>query len=139
MCDWLIHRRESLLAPARVGDDTTGQWVRDPTRTGLAAGSGLVETDVVIVLTQKRLELASGLAVQKQETAFVLSYEAGREYKSHYDFLMSSEPAFAHLLETLGQRVATCLTWLKDMRAANPPFRRSAGSTRAESATPCCS
>jgi predicted 2-oxoglutarate/Fe(II)-dependent dioxygenase YbiX len=97
-----------------VGDYATGQWIRDPIRTGLAAPFGLADTDVVTVLTQKRLELASGLLVQQQEAPFVLSYEVGQEYKAHYDFLKPNEPAFAHLLEALGQRVATCLTWLND-------------------------
>lgn len=114
MCEWLIHRGKSGLAPAMVGDYATGQWIRDPIRTGLAAGFGLVTTDMVMVLTQKRLELASGLLVQQQEAPFVLSYEVGQEYKAHYDFLKPNEPAFAHLLEALGQRVATCLTWLND-------------------------
>lgn len=114
MCRWLIHRGEPKLAPAMVGDYATGQWVKDPIRTGLAAGFGLADTDVVLVLTQKRLELASGLKVLQQEAPHVLSYEPGQEYKAHFDFLLPGEAAFAHILETMGQRVATCLTWVND-------------------------
>lgn len=114
MCRWLIHRGGERLAPAMVGDYATGQWVRDPIRTGLAAGFGLADTDIVLVLTQKRLELASGLAVHQQEAAHVLCYEVGQEYKAHFDFLLPDDPAFAHILQAMGQRVATCLTWLND-------------------------
>ncbi len=81
---------------------------------GLAAGFGLADTDIVLVLTQKRLELASGLHIHQQEAPHVLSYEVGQEYKAHFDFLMPDEPSFAHVLEAMGQRVATCLTWLND-------------------------
>jgi prolyl 4-hydroxylase len=114
MCRWLIGKGEGRLAPAMVGDYHTGEWVKDPIRTGLAAGFGLADTDVVLVLTQKRLELASGLKVIQQEAPHVLSYEAGQEYRAHYDFLIPGEPAFQHILEAMGQRVATCLTWLND-------------------------
>ena len=114
MCRWLIHRGGGKLAPAMVGDYTTGQWVRDPIRSGLAAGFGLADTDIALVLTQKRLELASGLALHQQEAPHVLSYEVGQEYKAHFDFLLPDDPAFAHILQAMGQRVATCLTWLND-------------------------
>ncbi len=114
MCRWLIHRGGGKLAPAMVGDYATGQWVRDPIRSGLAAGFGLADTDIVLVLTQKRLELASGLALHQQEAPHVLSYEVGQEYKAHFDFLLPDDPAFAHILQAMGQRVATCLTWLND-------------------------
>lgn len=114
MCRWLINRGAARLQPAMVGDYATGQWVKDPIRTGLAAGFGLADSDVVLVMTQKRLELASGLKVIQQEAPHVLSYEAGQEYKAHFDFLLPGEAAFAHILEAMGQRVATCLTWLND-------------------------
>lgn len=114
ICRWLIAKGGDKLAPAMVGDYSTGQWIKDPIRTGLAAGFGLADTDVVLVLTQKRLELASGLKVIQQEAPHVLSYEPGQEYKAHFDFLVPGEPAFQHILDAMGQRVATCLTWLND-------------------------
>ena len=114
MCRWLIARGMPRIEPALVGDYNTGKWVRDPIRTGLAAGFGVATTDVVMVLTQKRLELASGLMVGQQEAPYVLSYEPGQEYKAHFDFLLPNDPAFAHVIETMGQRVATCLTWLNE-------------------------
>ena len=114
MCDWLIHRAGQRLEPAKIGDYATGNGVVDEIRTGLAAGFGLADTDVVLVMTQKRLELASGLHVQQQEAPHVLSYEPGQEYKAHFDFFAPGEPAFQQTLNAMGQRVATCLTWLSD-------------------------
>jgi prolyl 4-hydroxylase len=114
VCSWLISRSEGRLQRGMVGDYQTGQWVPDPIRTGLAAGFGLVDTDLVMVLTQERLARASGLLVHQQEAPHVLSYERGQEYKAHYDFLVPGDPAFEHILAAMGQRVATCLTWLND-------------------------
>ncbi len=114
MCRWLIHRADARLARGKIGDYATGKGAEDEIRTGLAAGFGLVDTDVVLVMTQKRLELASGLKVLQQEAPHVLSYEPGQEYKAHFDFFAPGEPAFQHTLKTMGQRIGTCLTWLND-------------------------
>jgi len=114
MCAWLIGRGRLKVTRARIGDYSTGQWVEDPVRTGEAAGYGLADTDLILALTQKRLELASGLHVRQQEAPHILSYTQGQEYKAHYDFLLPDEPAFRRLLDRMGQRVATCLTWLNE-------------------------
>ena len=114
MCRWIIRQAEARLAPAKIGDYASGIGVVDPIRTGMAAGFGLAQTDVVLMMTQKRLELASGLKVRQQEAPNVLSYEVGQEYKAHFDFFAPGEPAFRPILDVMGQRVATCLTWLND-------------------------
>lgn len=86
----------------------------DPIRTGLVAGFGPSDTDAVLVMTQKRLELASGLKVLQQEAPHVLRYEVGQEYKARFDFFAPGEPAFQHALNTMGQRIGARLTWLND-------------------------
>ena len=82
----------------------------DPIRTGLVAGFGPSDADAVLVMTQKRLELASGLKVLQQEAPHVLRYEVGQEYKAHFDFFAPGEPAFQHALNTMGQRIGARLT-----------------------------
>lgn len=114
MCAWLMARGAGKVSRAKIGDYSTGEWVEDPVRTGEAAGFGLADTDVILALTQKRLELASGLHVHQQEAPQILSYKPGQEYKAHYDFLVPETPNFKLILDTMGQRVATCLTWLND-------------------------
>lgn len=114
MCAWMIARGKNRVTRGRVSDDHTGEWVEDPVRTGETAGFGLADTDLILALTQKRLELASGLHVHQQEAPQLLSYQPGQEYRAHYDFLAPGDPAFRSLLDTFGQRVATCLTWLND-------------------------
>ena len=114
MCAWLMARGRLKVTRAKIGDYALGQWVEDPHRTGAAAGLGLADTDLILALTQKRLELASGLHVHQQEAPQILSYEIGQEYKPHYDFLVPDAPSFKQILDTMGQRVATCLTWLNE-------------------------
>jgi prolyl 4-hydroxylase len=114
MCDWIIARAAGRVARAKIGDYATGMAVPDPIRTGFASGFGLADTDLIFVLTQERLARASGLAVRQQEAPFVLSYEPGQEYKPHFDFFNPEVKSYARLLEVMGQRVATCLTWLND-------------------------
>jgi prolyl 4-hydroxylase len=114
MCRWIIARGKGRLAPGMVRDLRTGQSVPDPIRTALATGFGLLDTDLVIVLAQVRLQRASTLIVHQQEAPFLLSYEPGQEYKPHFDFLDPNNPAFAGQLAVMGQRVATCLTYLND-------------------------
>jgi prolyl 4-hydroxylase len=114
MCRWLMQRADQRLTPALIRDHTTGERTADSIRTGLAAGFGLADTDLVLLMTQKRLELASGLKVQQQEAPFLLSYEPGQEYKAHFDFFAPGEPGFQHTLTTMGLGVATCLTWLNE-------------------------
>jgi prolyl 4-hydroxylase len=114
MCRWLIQRAAPRLERALIGEYDTGNWVPDPIRTGFMAGFGCIDTDLVFVAIQERLARATRLMVHQQEAPFILSYERGQEYRPHYDYLLPGEPAFAQNLALMGQRVATCLTWLND-------------------------
>lgn len=114
MCDWIIQRSTGRVERARIGDYASGKGVEDQIRTGGATGYGLAETDLVLVLTQERLARASGLLVGQQEAPFVLSYLPGQEYKPHFDFFSPEVPSYARQLAVMGQRVATCLTWLNE-------------------------
>jgi hypothetical protein len=56
----------------------------DPIGAGLAAGFGLADNDTLLAMTQKRLELASGLKVlqhkaPQQEAPHVPSRAVGQE------------------------------------------------------------
>lgn len=126
MCRWLIAKAKPRLERGMVRDLATGQPVPDPIRTGLSAGFGLADTDLVLVATQERLARASGLVVHQQEAPHVLTYEPGQEYRPHFDFMNPTQPAFAEQLAIMGQRVATCLTWLnEDYEGGETDFPRA--------------
>jgi prolyl 4-hydroxylase len=114
VCKWLVHRAGPRMERAQVIDYGTGKMVPDPNRTGLSAGFGLLDTDLVMVMAQERLARATGLIVHQQEPPHVLSYEPGQEFRQHVDFLNPEIPAYQHELSLIGQRVATALTWLND-------------------------
>ncbi len=114
MCRWIISRGKGRLSRAMVRDLRTGRATPDPIRTANSVRFGLADTDVVIVLTQMRLQRASGLIVHQQEAPFLLSYEPGQEYKPHFDFMDPGIAAFRSQLAIMGQRVATCLTYLNE-------------------------
>ena len=78
-----------------------------------ATGFGLADTDVVLVLIQKRLELASGLKMIQQEAPRVQSYQVEQGDEAHVDFLAPGDTSQRDS-DMVGQRVATCLTWLND-------------------------
>jgi hypothetical protein len=113
-CKWLVHRAAPRMERAQVIDYGTGRMVPDPNRTGLSAGFGLLDTDLVMVLAQERLARATGLIVHQQEPPHVLSYDPGQEFRQHVDFLDPAISAYQAELSMIGQRVATALTWLND-------------------------
>jgi prolyl 4-hydroxylase len=135
MARWMIHRAEPRMERAQVIDYASGQMVPDPNRTGLSAGFGLLDTDLVMVLAQERLARTTGLIVHQQEVPHVLSYDPGQEFRQHVDYLNPEVPAYARELSMIGQRVATALTWLNDefeggeteFPRANKRFRRKPG------------
>lgn len=114
MCRWIIERGGPRLERGQVIDYGTGHMAPDPNRTGLSAAFGLLDTDVVMVLAQERLARASGLIVHQQEPPQVLSYVPGQEFRQHVDYLSPDIVAYTRELSIIGQRVATCLTWLND-------------------------
>jgi len=135
MCKWLVHRAAPRMERGQVIDYGTGRMVPDPNRTGLSAGFGLLDTDMVMVLAQERLARATGLIVHQQEPPQVLSYEPGQEFRQHVDYLDPQIAAYRGELSMIGQRVATALTWLNDdfdggeteFVRANLRFRRKPG------------
>ncbi|HEV7689927.1 MAG TPA: 2OG-Fe(II) oxygenase [Hyphomonadaceae bacterium] len=135
MCRWIMHRAGPRMEPGQIIDYATGQGVADPNRTGLSAGFGLLDTDVVMVLAQERLARATSLVVHQQEVPHVLSYEPGQEFRPHVDYLNPEIVAYQQELSVIGQRVATALTWLNDdfdggeteFPRANMRFRRKPG------------
>ncbi|HEV7479267.1 MAG TPA: 2OG-Fe(II) oxygenase [Roseiarcus sp.] len=114
MCRWIIARGRHRLQINKILDFASGEQVLDPIRTGLGAPFGICDTDIVMTLVQERLARASRLMVHQQEPPFLLSYEPGQQYLPHFDFLDPGVASFGGQLEVMGQRVATCLTWLND-------------------------
>jgi prolyl 4-hydroxylase len=126
ICRWFIARAQGRLERAIVGDPNAGRWGTDPNRTGESAGFGLLDIELTMVLAQDRLVHATGMVLHQLESPQVLSYRVGQQYKQHADYFNPEYPAFADMLAVLGQRVATCLTWLnEDFAGGETDFPRA--------------
>lgn len=103
-CAYLVKIGSQKLRPSYVVDPRTGQFVRDPIRTGFAAAFGFVDEDPVVLAINRRIARASGTCWEQGEPMQVIAYEAGEEYKLHSDALPPGQP----------QRIKTVLVALND-------------------------
>jgi prolyl 4-hydroxylase len=111
-CDWLMERARPRLAPATV-------YAPEGLRTadGRSNSDSILRpeaSDLVSELVNARIARAVGLPLANQEHTHVLHYEAGQEFKPHFDFIDTRSDYGARNVEAFGQRVATMLIYLND-------------------------
>jgi prolyl 4-hydroxylase len=129
VCDWLIARAGPRLVRARVYDAASKSDVVSDQRTNTAAGFNLMETDLVQLMVQTRISIASGLPLVNMEGSTVLHYEVGEQIDNHYDFVDPSIPGYEEEVRTRGERVMTFLVYLNDdYEAGETDFPRLAVS-----------
>ncbi|HEX6995275.1 MAG TPA: 2OG-Fe(II) oxygenase [Gammaproteobacteria bacterium] len=114
VCTWLIERSRGRLERARVYDASSKQDVVSETRTNSAAGFNLMETDLVHLMVQTRIAVATGVPLVNMEGATVLHYAAGQEISNHYDFVDPATPGYEEEVRTRGERIITFLVYLND-------------------------
>ncbi|MBL8544080.1 MAG: 2OG-Fe(II) oxygenase [Hyphomonadaceae bacterium] len=112
MAEWLIERGAPFLAPGEVNDASTGQIRRHEMRTALSAGLTVLRRDMVCAVMQARVAALTGMPVHYHEPPNLISYEPGQQFEEHFDFVDPRAPRFQDELAILGQRVATCVTYL---------------------------
>jgi prolyl 4-hydroxylase len=114
VCAWLIERSRSRLVRARVYDTESKADVVSAARTNTSAGFDLMATDLVHLLVQARISIASGWPIAHMEGATVLHYDVGEEIANHYDFIDPSIPSYEEEISQRGERVMTFLVYLND-------------------------
>ncbi|HEX8621058.1 MAG TPA: 2OG-Fe(II) oxygenase [Allosphingosinicella sp.] len=113
-CDWAISAARDKLAPALVWDPVTGEGQQDPNRSNRALELGLTDMDVVLHLLRARISAASNLPLPVFETAQIMHYRPGEEFRAHYDFLDPAGRGHDRQLARFGQRIATFVLYLND-------------------------
>ena len=113
LCDWLIERARGRIKPARVYD-SGGGGAESRARSNGSTEFHLIESDVIMAVTQARIARATGIATANFEALAVLHYETGQEFVRHVDFLDPEIEAHAGVIAERGQRVATFLVYLND-------------------------
>lgn len=114
ICNWIIERAKPSLHAARVIHAQEGGRKVHSVRTNTGMGFSLIDTDLVMQVTQARIAAAIGAPMAHQEPTNILHYEPGQEYRPHYDFV---DPGVAHFQEELmrvGQRTVTFLIYLNE-------------------------
>lgn len=120
---WLIERGSGFLEPAQVYDVTTGEVRDHEMRTATSASFSVLYRDVVLAVMQERAARATGLAVKQHEPPNVISYLPGQKFEEHFDFIDPTYPHFLDEIDLIGQRVATCVTYLNaDFEGAETYF-----------------
>ena len=114
VCAWLIERAKGREAPARVNNAAQGGMLVTDIRTNTVAGFGVLDTDLVMLLTRARIAAATRITIANQEAANILHYLPGQQYEPHVDYVDPLVPHFAVELAQLGQRVGTFLVYLND-------------------------
>ena len=114
VCDWLIDAARSDLKRAETFDPETGRGQYESARTNSAAPFSVAAMDMVLVLVRARIAALTRLPILGFEDPTVLHYAPGEEFRPHYDFLEAISPAFAHEIQTGGQRMVTFLGYLND-------------------------
>ena len=134
VCNWIIGLSSGRLERARVYDSLEGKESVSNTRTNTTAVFNLMETDLVHLLIQARMEAACGVPVANMEAAAVLHYAVGEEIDDHYDFVDPKSPNYEQEIAQNGQRVITFLVYLNgDYTGGETDFPRLDISHKGES------
>ena len=114
VCAWLIERSRGRLTRALVYDPDRKEDIVSETRTNSAAGFNLMETDLVHLMVQTRISVATGIPIVNMEGATVLHYAVGEEITNHYDFIDPATPGYEAEVRSRGERIITFLVYLND-------------------------
>lgn len=114
VCRWLIDRASGRLSRALVYEALKREVMVRPTRTNTAAAFNLLETDVVLVLLQRKMAACLGTPLRQFEAITVLHYTEDEEITDHFDFIDPNIPGYSQELAERGDRIVTFLVYLND-------------------------
>jgi prolyl 4-hydroxylase len=112
-CEALAAQAASRLAGSTVVDDADGVPRPHAHRTSAGAWFERGQTPLVATL-ERRIEELLQWPASHGEGLQVLRYEAGGEYRPHFDYFDPAKPGSAPHLAQAGQRVATLIVYLTD-------------------------
>jgi prolyl 4-hydroxylase len=114
VCDWIVERVRTKLAPALVWNSKSDGGTADPVRSNSAVELRLTEMDVVLAVLRARISAATRLPEPIFETPQAMHYAVGQQFRLHHDYLDPAVPAHVSDLKRRGQRIATFLVYLND-------------------------
>jgi hypothetical protein len=114
VCDWIVERVRSKLAPALIWSRESEGGSIDPVRSNSAVELRLTHMDVVLAILRARISIATRLPEPIFETPQAMHYSVGQQFRLHHDYLDPDIPAQAADVELRGQRIATFLVYLNE-------------------------
>jgi prolyl 4-hydroxylase len=112
-CEALAMQAVGRLAESTVVDDADG--VARPHAYRTSAGTWFERGQTPLVATlERRIEELLHWPARHGEGLQVLRYEAGGEYRAHFDYFDPAKPGSATHLAQAGQRVATLIIYLAE-------------------------
>lgn len=99
------------LNKSGVVDGETGESVKHHARTSTSVFLTRAETPLIDTIEQRLAQLTNW-PISHGEGLQVLRYEAGQEYKPHFDWFDPKKPGSANHLKRGGQRVGTTVIYL---------------------------
>lgn len=112
-CEYLMGIAAPLLQRAEV-NDALGEAHVHEMRTNSHTRFGLTNTDVIGVVSARRVSQMIGEPFENQEDTMILRYRPGEAYDDHYDFVDPRVAQFQRELALQGQRIATVLIYLNE-------------------------
>jgi hypothetical protein len=116
ICDWLIARARPKLARAKITDYVSGQaHVVSSTRTNSVCDFRGADSDLILAILRARIAEVTKMQVQTMESAHILHYSVGQEFRPHFDIILDpNAPDYAKQFAEGRQRVLTFLLALND-------------------------
>jgi prolyl 4-hydroxylase len=112
-CEYLMGIAAPQLQRAEV-NDALGEASVHEMRSNSHARFALTNTDVIGVLSARRVSQMIGEPFENQEDTMILRYRPGEAYDDHYDFVDPRVTQFQRELAVQGQRIATVLIYLNE-------------------------
>ncbi len=112
VCRWFIDKSRARLVRAEVYDPDLHANRPGETRTNTTATFGMLDADLISILTQARMSAATGIPFDHMEALAVLHYAVGEMITDHFDFVDPRIPNYASEIARNGQRVCTFLVYL---------------------------
>ncbi len=110
VCRWLISLAAGGLKPAQVYAPDGSPALASDARSNSFLEFGILNCDVVVLLTRHRIAATLGVPVGALENSQILHYAVGQQFARHHDYL---DPALPDVAER-GQRIVTFLIYLND-------------------------
>lgn len=113
-CDALIEMSRPHMAPSRVVNSEVGTFDLEDVRTSSGTHFRKRETPLIAAI-ESRIAQLLGVPEERGEPLQILNYQAGAEYRPHYDFFDPERPGNHEVLAMGGQRVGTMIMYLNDV------------------------